>query len=118
MYSKIALSACLRLSHDRRQISLALMVLKKVSAAALSQQLPLPLIDTLKSCWRGIIVRTVLAAAIRVMHAAFGRLPECDGHLQCPDRQVASHAITDGPADDTTRVQVQDHSQMQPPAYA
>lgn len=80
----------------------------------MSQQLPLPLIDTLKPCWRGIIVRTVLAAAIRVMHAAFGRLPECDGHLQCPDRQIASHAITHGPADDTTRVQVQDHSQMQP----
>ena len=35
MYSKIAISACLRVSHDRRQISSALLVLKNVSTAAL-----------------------------------------------------------------------------------
>tara|TARA_B100001765_G_scaffold61789_1_gene37071 strand:- start:260 stop:370 length:111 start_codon:yes stop_codon:yes gene_type:complete len=36
MYSKIATSACRRVSHDLRQISSALIVLKKVSTAALS----------------------------------------------------------------------------------
>tara|TARA_Y100001951_G_scaffold101885_1_gene107599 strand:- start:169 stop:306 length:138 start_codon:yes stop_codon:yes gene_type:complete len=36
MYSKIAISACRRVAHVRRQISSALMVLKKVSIAALS----------------------------------------------------------------------------------
>jgi hypothetical protein len=35
MYSKIAISACLRVSHDCRHISSAFMVLKKVSTAAL-----------------------------------------------------------------------------------
>jgi hypothetical protein len=36
MYLKIAASACLRVSYDLRQISSALIVLKKVSTAALS----------------------------------------------------------------------------------
>ena len=36
MYWKMAVSACLRVSHDLHQINLALMVLKKVSTAALS----------------------------------------------------------------------------------
>jgi hypothetical protein len=36
MYSKIAISACRLVAHDRRQISSALMVLKNVSTAALS----------------------------------------------------------------------------------
>ena len=34
MYSKIAISACRLVSHDRRQISSALMVLKNVSTIA------------------------------------------------------------------------------------
>jgi hypothetical protein len=40
---KDAISASLRVSHVPRQIISALMVLKKVSTAALSQRLPLPL---------------------------------------------------------------------------
>jgi hypothetical protein len=36
MYSKIDIAACRLVAHDRRQISAALMVLKKVSTAALS----------------------------------------------------------------------------------
>ncbi len=35
MYSKIAISACRRVSHDRRQINSALMVLKNASTATL-----------------------------------------------------------------------------------
>jgi hypothetical protein len=38
MYSKIAISACRRVSHECRQISSALMVLKNVSTVALSGQ--------------------------------------------------------------------------------
>jgi len=52
MYWKLASSASQRVCHDLRQISSALMVLKKVSTAELSQQLPLPLIYALKPCWR------------------------------------------------------------------
>lgn len=48
--------------------------------AVLAQQLP-------------IIVRTVLRPPIRMVNAAFRRLPERDGHLQRPDREVAFHAI-------------------------
>lgn len=48
-----------------------------------------------------IIMRTVLAAPIRVMNAAIGRLPERDGHLQRSDRQVTFHPIAHRPADHT-----------------
>jgi hypothetical protein len=61
-----------------------------------------------------IVVRTVLRPAIRVMNAAFGWLPERDGHLQRPDRQVAFHAVADSPANHAPGMQVQDHSQIQP----
>ncbi|EEW61207.1 conserved hypothetical protein [Ruegeria sp. TrichCH4B] len=47
-----------------------------------------------------IIVRTVLRSAMRMVDAAFRGLPERDGHLQRPDRQVVLHAIADCPADD------------------
>ena len=40
MYSKMAISAALRVCQEYRQISSALMVLKKGSIAALSWQLP------------------------------------------------------------------------------
>ena len=33
---------------------------------------------------------------------------------QRPDRQIALHAVADGPANDAPRMQVQDHSQIQP----
>jgi hypothetical protein len=36
-----------------------------------------------------------------MMNAAFGRLPQCDGHFQRPDCQVALHPIADGLADHT-----------------
>jgi hypothetical protein len=47
-----------------------------------------------------IIVRTILAAAIHVMEAILGRLPEGDGHFQCTDYQVPFHPIADRPAND------------------
>ncbi len=54
MYSKIAILACRRVSRDLSQISSALMGLKEVSTAVLSQQLPLPRVDKLNPCWRKI----------------------------------------------------------------
>ena len=61
-----------------------------------------------------IVVRTVLANAIRLVNAAPKRCPECDGHVQRPDRQVPFHPIADRPADDAPAVQVQGHSQAKP----
>jgi len=48
------------------------------------------------------------------MNAAFGWLPERDGHRQCPDREVPLHAVTHCPADDAPGMQIQDHGQIQP----
>ena len=62
-----------------------------------------------------VVVRTVLAAAVAVEDAAARRGAQGDGHLQRPDRQIPLHAVADGPTDDAPRMQVQDHSQIQPP---
>lgn len=48
------------------------------------------------------------------MNPAFGWLPERDGHLQCPDREVTLHAVTHSPADDAPGMQIQGHGQIQP----
>ena len=46
------------------------------------------------------------------------RCRAADGHLQRPDRQVALHAVADGPADDAPGMQIKDHSQIKPPLAA
>ena len=61
-----------------------------------------------------IVVRTVLAAAIAVEDASLGRRSEGDGHIYCPDRQIALHAVGDGPADHAAGMQIQDDCQIQP----
>ena len=50
-----------------------------------------------------VVVGAVLAAAVAVEDAAARRGSQGDGHLQRPDRQVALHAVADGPADDAPR---------------
>lgn len=40
-----------------------------------------------------VIVRTVLAATVCMMDAALRWCPEGNGHIQCPDRQVAFHPV-------------------------
>jgi hypothetical protein len=44
-----------------------------------------------------IVMRTILAASIRVMDAFFGRCPEGCGHVQSPGCQAPFHPITDSP---------------------
>ena len=61
-----------------------------------------------------VVVGAVLAAAVAVEDAAARRGSQGDGHLQRPNRQIAFHAIADGPADHAPRMQVQDHRQIQP----
>ena len=62
-----------------------------------------------------IVVGAILTAAIRMMDAARGRLPQRDSHLQRPDCQVAFHPVADRPTDDTPGMQVEDHGEIEPP---
>jgi len=59
-----------------------------------------------------IRVGTILRAAIRMAHAAFGRLAQCHSHVQRPDREILFHPVADSPADDATRVEIEDDSQI------
>ncbi len=61
-----------------------------------------------------VVVRTVLAAPVRVMDAALGWRPEGYGHVQSPDRQITLHPIADCPPDDAPGMQVEDHCEVQP----
>jgi len=49
-----------------------------------------------------------------MMDAALGRLSQGDGHVQRTDKTLAFHAITDSPANDATRIQVQNLGEIQP----
>ena len=40
-----------------------------------------------------VVVRAILAATVGVMHAAFRRSSQGDGHVQGSDRQVTFHAV-------------------------
>ena len=51
-----------------------------------------------------------LTITLCVMDAAPGRCPDCDSHVQRPDRQVPLHAVTDRPADDAPGMRIQDDS--------
>ena len=61
-----------------------------------------------------VVVRTILAATVAMNDAAPRRGPEREGHSQRTDRQIAFHAIPDGPAVYARGVQVQDHRQLEP----
>jgi hypothetical protein len=50
----------------------------------------------------------------RYGECSLGGLAQGDGHIQRPDRQVALHAVADGPANDPARIQIQNDSQVQP----
>lgn len=57
-------------------------------------------------------LESALAAAIAVEDAALGRRSEGDGHFQRPDRQIAFHAIADGPTDHAAGMQIEDDRQI------
>ena len=98
MYSKIAISACRRVSHECPLYSLGLDgfeerldggVIIAISFTTHRRFEVMLVQDFL------VIVRAVLAATIGVMDAAFGWCLEGYGHLQCTDRKVAFHPIAD-----------------------
>ncbi len=62
-----------------------------------------------------VIMRAVLTATVGMMDAALGWPPQRNRHVQCPDRQIAFHPAADGPTNDTSRMQVEDDSQIEPP---
>ena len=61
-----------------------------------------------------IIVRAVLASMIGMENTAFGRLSQGDSHIQRLDRQIALHALADGPTNDPARIRIQNDGQGQP----
>lgn len=40
--------------------------------------------------------------------------PDCNRHVERAQSQILFHAITQGPADNTARIKVHDHSQIDP----
>jgi hypothetical protein len=48
------------------------------------------------------------------MSAAWWRPSDRDGHFQRPQGKILLHAVADGPADDSPREKVNDHSQIYP----
>ena len=61
-----------------------------------------------------VVVRAVLAAAIGMVNAALRWPPQRYRHVQCPDGQIAFHAIADCPADHPPRMQIKNDSQVEP----
>lgn len=49
-----------------------------------------------------------------MVDAVFGRPAQGNGHIQCPDRKVSFHPVTDGPADHSPRMQVQNYGEIKP----
>lgn len=61
-----------------------------------------------------IIVRSILAAAIRMEKAALWGLAQARRHIQRPDRQILLHPVADRPANDAATMQVEDDSKVEP----
>jgi hypothetical protein len=94
-------------SHDLRQISSALIVLKKVSTAALSMAIALAAHGRLQAIFAHAllgVVRAILAVAVEDAAQRWGS--QRDGRLLHPDCQITLHASADGPADHAPRMQV------------
>ena len=62
-----------------------------------------------------VVIRTVLRATVCVMNAAFGWLTQSNGHIQCTYGQIPLHAIANGPANHTPRIQIKNDSKVKPP---
>ena len=61
-----------------------------------------------------VIMQAILAAAIRMMDAAFWWPRRAMAISNARIRQIAIHSVADGPADHTHGMQVQNHRQIQP----
>lgn len=61
-----------------------------------------------------IIVRTILATAIRMEKAAWRRIAQAHGHVQRPDSQILLHPVADSPAHNAAAIQIKDDSQVEP----
>ena len=94
MYLAMAFSDCCRVCHAIGQMSSVLMALKKASTAALSKQLPRPLIEMRIQFRRGVLPGHQLTSGLRWTR---------DGEAE------ASR-----PAHDFSREEVIDHSEVEP----
>ena len=61
-----------------------------------------------------VVGRSVLTAAVRVMHQQLGPRPVGQGHAQGVQREFPGEAIRHRPSDHPARVQVKHHRQVQP----
>lgn len=61
-----------------------------------------------------VVVRAVLAAAIRMMDATPCWSSQRNGHIQRPDRQITFDAVAYGPPNDPPGMQVEDDRQVEP----
>ena len=61
-----------------------------------------------------IVTRTVLRPAIGMVDAALWGSPQCHGHIQRTDCQIAFYTVADSPPKDTARLKIDDHRQVQP----
>ena len=59
-----------------------------------------------------IVIRAILAAAIRMEQAALWWLAQAHRHVECPDRQILLHPVTDCPTHNTTAVQIENDSEV------
>lgn len=82
-----------------------------VEAIALAAHRNLEVVPTQE---RLIVVAAILRASVSAVDAARWRLAQVDGHLQRPDREIAFHAVADGPTDHAARIEVDDHGEIKP----
>ena len=61
-----------------------------------------------------MVCARVLRPSIAVHQDLPSRLPIADGHVQGSQHQVPIDGLAHGPADDSTRVEIEHHSQVEP----
>ena len=74
--------------------------------------------DALKPCFSGAFGNHLSSIAIRgrCVECIPGWLTQGHSHIQCTNCQIPFHTIADGPANDTARVQIQNHRQINQPS--
>ena len=59
-------------------------------------------------------VESALAAAIRMEQAALWWLAQAHRHIECPDRHILLHPVAGSPTHNTTAVQIENDSEVEP----